>query len=813
MHHSVSESYNVVLVFLSFGIALLASFTALILARKVSSSEGWHQKSWLICSAIVMGIGIWSMHFIAMLAVQLPDGVTYDISLVSVSILVAVVGALIGLFASFQGKLSRVRLIVGGTSMGLAISGMHYIGMAALQQITIRYQLVPFTLSIVIAILAAITALHLFFKRSQSIAVSGFIMAVAITGMHYTGMSAVVMTIPEASHHSSAHSVSMDFFVVAVYVAFGTMSIFAISFMSSLSADKRLAEQVALKASILESAIDCILMFKSQGSIIEFNPAAEAIFGYTRKEAVTRTIFDLLFLFDQDGEDAASLYKQLTQQSDTIIGKRFEVKAYREDRTPFPAEIIITSLIFSGKIIYTAYLRDLTERKKSEELIHRLAYFDHLTGLPNRNQFNQLIESGLEQARERQRSLAVLFLDIYRFKGINDSLGHLAGDQVLQQFSALIADGLPPGGSASRLSGDEFVILLPAAPTGNVEAVTKLVKDIVKRLETPLRIDGENIFVSTNIGISLYPSDGDSPELLLRNADFAMYAAKERGRNNFQFFNQVIKNKMSQSAAIAQHLRQAIDHDELSLVYQPKFDLRTGDIAGVEALVRWDNKTLGRISPTQFIPLAEESRLIIEIGGWVLEKAVQQMKSWQAAGFVAVPMAVNVSSVQLNHESFVQTVNDILQQNEYEPQYLELEMKENQEFNSSGMLDKLETLDRMGVRLSIDDFGTGHASISYLRKLPVRAIKIDKSFIQRLSDPEPDHSFIEAAIAVAGNLKLDVVAEGVETDDQLAYLKKHGCPQAQGYWLAVPVPAEQFERLYVSRSYGAGEQDVFITPA
>ncbi|MDR6878696.1 diguanylate cyclase (GGDEF)-like protein/PAS domain S-box-containing protein [Bacillus sp. 3255] len=798
---------------LSFSIALLASFTALNLARKVLSTDGWQRTSWLICSAGVMGVGIWSMHFIAMLAYQLPAGVTYDIRIVSASIAVAIAGTLIGFAVTFLGTYSRARLIIGGTSMGLAISGMHYIGMAALQQISISYHPLQLALSILIAVWAAVTSLHALFKRSQNIAFSGFIMAVAITGMHYMGMSAAVMTFPEGYHSGGAHGTSMDFFVVAMYVAFGTILIFAVSFISSLSADRRLAEQIALKASILESAIDGILMFKSQGRIIEFNPAAEAIFGYTRSEAIHRTIFDLLFLIDQDGEEAASLYRQLTQLAETIIGKRFEVTAYRADRTPFPVEIIITSLVNEGEMIYTAYLRDLTERKKSEELIQRLAYYDHLTGLPNRNQFNQLIEAGLEQARSQHRSLAVLFLDIYRFKGINDSLGHQTGDQVLQQFSALIANGLPAGGSASRLSGDEFVILLPVGPTGEMEAVTKQVQQIVGRLEAPMRIGSGENFVSTNIGISLYPSDGESPEQLLRSADYAMYAAKEQGRNNYQFFNQDIKQRLSQSAEIVRQLSQAFVGQEFSLVYQPKFDLRTGDIAGIEALLRWDNKLLGRVSPLQFIPVAEESRQINEIGGWVLQTAVRQLKIWHNAGLERIPIAVNLSSIQLEQDHFVGTVHDVLRRSGLEPHYLELEIKENQGFDSEGMLEKLEALAGMGVRLSIDDFGTGHASIRYLRKLPFHAIKIDKSFIHRLTDPEPDPSFLEAAIAVAGNLKLEAVAEGVESDEQLAYLKKHGCRYAQGYWLAVPVPADQFERLYMSRACRAGEQDVFITPA
>jgi diguanylate cyclase (GGDEF)-like protein/PAS domain S-box-containing protein len=803
MHHSITESYNFVLVILSFIIALLASYTALNLARKVSASDGWHQRSWIICSAIVMGVGIWSMHFIAMLAFHLPDGVTYNIFIVSVSIIVAIGGALVGLFITFQANSIISRLIIGGTSMGFAISGMHYIGMAALQNVTIRYQPVPFTLSIVIAILASITALYLFFKRNQRISVSGLIMGAAITGMHYTGMSAAIMTLPTASHHVSANAVNMDFFVVAMYVAFGTILIFAISFISSLSADWRLAEQIALKASILESAIDCILMFKSNGWIIEFNPASEAIFGYTRKEALTRTIFDLLFPFDQDGQDAAALYQLLAKKADSIIGKRFEIMAYRSNGSEFPAEIIITDILYEGKTIYTAYFRDMTEIRKSEELIQQLAYFDHLTRLPNRNQFNQLFQGSLDRARQHNESMAVLFLDIYRFKWINDSFGHLVGDQVLQKFSALISGSIPANSSVSRLSGDEFVVLLPL---GSREAITKQAQNIIELLEIPLHIDGRDIYVSTNIGIALYPYDGEFPELLLRNADQAMYAAKEQGRNNYQFFKQDMKTKYSQRIVIEQSLRQSIENNELFLVYQPKFDISTGKLVGIEALLRWESKQLGSIPPEEFIPIAEESRQIIEIGEWVLNTAIKQMKEWHDAGMERVSIAVNLSSIQFHQEQFVQTILDILHENDLEPKYLELEITESIEMNRSSMIDKLHALKRRGVRIAIDDFGTGYSSVSFLHRFPINTLKIDKSFVQSISTPHSDSSLIEAIIAMACSLKLNVIAEGVETEEQYAFLKSRGCQQVQGYLFSAPLSAEQFETNYVTRLSFAGSK-------
>ncbi|MDR6551951.1 diguanylate cyclase domain-containing protein [Paenibacillus qinlingensis] len=553
MHHSQAESYNYVLVLLSFVIALLSSYTALNLARKVSTSVGWHQKSWILCSALVMGIGIWSMHFIAMLAYHLPNGITYHISIVSISVLVAVGGALIGLVVAFQAGSIRSSFLIGGTIMGLAISGMHYIGMAALQNVTIQYRPLPFTLSIVIAIFASITALYFFFKRNQQrLLTSSLIMGAAITGMHYMGMAAADMSFPTETHAHSGNAINMDFYVVAMYVAFGALLIFAISFISSLSVDRRLSEQIALKASILESAIDCIFMFKSQGWIIEFNPAAETIFGYTRQEALRRTFFDLLFPFDQNGQDAALLFQLISQKSDSVIGKRFEITAYRADRTTFPAEIIITNRVYGGKTIFTAYLRDLTEKRKSEELIRQLAYYDHLTGLPNRNQFNEQFQLALSYAQRHQETLGVLYLDIYRFKWINDNFGHLIGDQTLHKFASLLTSCLPEKGSAFRLSGDEFVILLPQ---GNQVTLIEQAQTIITLLKIPFRMDIGDIFVSTNLGISMYPNDGETLEQLLKHADQAMYAAKELGRNNYQFYKPGMQMKYAQRTGFEQYLQ------------------------------------------------------------------------------------------------------------------------------------------------------------------------------------------------------------------------------------------------------------------
>lgn len=552
-------------------------------------------------------------------------------------------------------------------------------------------------------------------------------------------------------------------------------------------------DKKALKASLLESAIDCIMLINSSGRIIAFNPAAEAIFGYERKEALGLTLID--FLFEKDGKETTFLNLLFTAKDETIIGKRIELKAFRSDGSVFPAEIMITSTPYKGKHVYTAYLRDLTEKKKSEETIKQLAYFDLLTGLPNRNQFNQLFHEALNKANQHNQSLALLFLDVNRFKLINDTLGHPLGDLVLQKFSALISESLFEQSIVSRLSGDEFVILYPF---GNRQSAARQAEKIIQQLEAPFQIDGRNIFVSTSIGISLYPIDGEDPEILLKNADHAMYLAKERGGNHYQFYEREMSVIHSRRSACEQSLRTAIEHNELYLMYQPKFHIPTGKIIGVEALLRWDSHELGSVLPKEFIPIAEESGQIISIGKWALQTACIQMKKWQDAGMEPVPIAVNISAVQFHQEDLVTMILDILHQNELEAKYLELEITESVSmYNSLSCMEKLNALKREGVKISVDDFGTGYSSLSYLHKSPVDTLKIDKSIVQDISTSISASSFIKAIMAMSHSLNLNVIAVGVETHEQLIFLERFGCNNIQGYLFSVPLTARLFEKSYV----------------
>ncbi|MBP1962159.1 MHYT domain-containing protein [Paenibacillus aceris] len=363
MHLADTQRYGLYLVLLALVIMILASYTSLNLTRRIAVSSAWAQKLWISCSAATLGVGIWSMHFIAMLACPLPIGISYDINTLFTSMAVAVIGSVIGFFVTnCAKKLEIPKFLLGGMFMGLSISGMHFIGMGALHHVEIHYFPIPFVLTIVIAILASIITLYRSANSNQSLLSSALVSSIALTGMHYTGMFAAQMTYPDISLLSTNQEANVDVLVLAMLVAFGTVIFLSICMICSLKIDQKLAEQSTLKATLLDTSIDCIMMFNSRGWIIECNPAAAAAFGYTRKQALSLTMFDFLFPFDRNGEAAASLFQQLARQDTALIGKRIEMLAYRADRSEFPAEITITGFQFKGKQVFAATIRNLAEQ-------------------------------------------------------------------------------------------------------------------------------------------------------------------------------------------------------------------------------------------------------------------------------------------------------------------------------------------------------------------------------------------------------------------------------------------------------------------
>jgi diguanylate cyclase (GGDEF)-like protein len=450
-------------------------------------------------------------------------------------------------------------------------------------------------------------------------------------------------------------------------------------------------------------------------------------------------------------------------------------------------------------------IQDVTDSKLAQERINALAFFDPLTGLPNRHQFRDHLTSALHEAKSGLRRVAVLSLDLDQFKRINDTFGHAFGDQFLTVVADRLRVTLRSCGASrlvtrrnepilARLGGDEFCILL--RDPVQVESASAVARSILDGLRAPLEVEGRELFVTTSVGIAVHPEAGRDADTLMKNADAAMYFAKNQGRNNFQFYGKDMNARALERLALESSLRKAIERQEFELHYQPKLDIRHGRIVGVEALIRWHHPDMGYVAPDNFIPLAEDLGLIVSIGQWVLREAAAQTHRWHLAGLNHLRVAVNIASSQFHQSGFAQYVEDVLRQTQLPPDCLELEVTESILMNDqASTLATLADLKAMGVRLSIDDFGTGYSSLSYLRRFPVDSLKVDKSFIKDTPLMGDDAAITSAILAMAHSLRLEVVAEGVETAEQLEFLRQRKCEYIQGFLISRALPARDIPAL------------------
>jgi diguanylate cyclase (GGDEF)-like protein len=457
--------------------------------------------------------------------------------------------------------------------------------------------------------------------------------------------------------------------------------------------------------------------------------------------------------------------------------------------------------LFKGNLDRELLVRSMQysiERKRYQEELEHHANYDALTGLPNRN----LLHDRLKQAVFVQRyvhPIAVVFLDLDHFKIINDSLGHTQGDKLLATTAERLHSTVRDGDTVARLGGDEFVLVLNDAKE---DVIFRAMQRILDSVGEPMTIGGQELCITCSAGVSVYPQDGDDVETLLKNADAAMYRAKERGRNNFQFYTSEMNALVHERLALEHNLRRALDRNELLLYYQPKVDLATGVIVGAEALVRWQHPQWGLILPMRFIPIAEETGLIVPIGEWVLRTACVQNRKWQDAGLRAMAVSINLSARQFRQEGLVRTVSQVLSDARLRPEHLEIELTESMVMHDvETAIGILRGLKSLGIRLSVDDFGTGHSSLSYLKRLPIDTLKIDRSFVAHIGDPEEqdDGVLAQAIISLGHTLKLNVIAEGVETDAQVNFLRVHHCDEVQGYYFGKPMPAEEFAELLAAK--------------
>jgi diguanylate cyclase (GGDEF)-like protein/PAS domain S-box-containing protein len=557
-----------------------------------------------------------------------------------------------------------------------------------------------------------------------------------------------------------------------------------------LSAEKERAQMT------LNSIGDAVLSTDLEGRVTYLNVVAEKITGWTREEAAGKDVDDVFVIIDgSTREPCLNPLKTALEQNKTV-GLTRHCILIRRDGDEFAIEDSAAPIhdqhgVTTGAVVV---FHDVSVARAIEAEMSHLAQHDTLTKLPNRTLLQDRLSQAITIAGRNGTRIAVLFVDLDGFKHINDSLGHAIGDKLLQSVAKRLLASVRTSDTVSRIGGDEFVVLLSEVAHAG-DAGVKAGK-ILAALNTPLEIDQHNLRVTASIGVTTYPEDGQETAMLIKNADLAMYQAKENGRNNYHFFEKDMNVRALERQSVEENLCFALDRDELVMHYQPKISLTTGEITGVEALVRWQHPERGLIGPLQFISVAEDCGLMLPIGNWVLRESCRQAKAWQDAGLRPIEMAVNVSSVEFRNEDFLEGVRAILKETGLSPHYLGLELTESVLMQHAEFtVPVLKKLKAMGVRLAIDDFGTGYSSLSYLRQFPIDTLKVDQSFVQGINADTDDATIINAVINMGGNLKHRVIAEGVETVEQVAFLQAHGCDEGQGYYFSHPVPASQFVKL------------------
>lgn len=791
--HIMTGWYDPYLVFLSYIIASLASYVALDMSAHLRKPTTLlFRISWLIGGAIIMGAGIWSMHFVGMLAFKMEMPMTYNVFWTGISMVVAIITAGLAFlfFTIQQPKLKHY--VLSGIILGVAIPTMHYTGMAGMDGVTIRYLPIPFVLSVLIAITAAMVALWLsimsdrgtFAVRVRWKLASGLIMGLAITGMHYTGMyAAVFIPIPMLEHTYSLDPTLLSISISTAVICITLMGL-VVSTSKYILTSRAQKEKDFLEA-ILNQMRGGVIACDPDGNINLVNRTAENILGPEKSIQMTE---NLLY----HPVDKKALKESEYPLSRALRGEVIrDVEMQAVDQSGNKHYLLINGQPLVGSeqqnLGAVVVFHDISTLKTAEEELRHNATHDVLTGLPNRTLLVDRIKQSIALANRNQLKSIIVFIDVDNFKFINDALGHSIGDALLRTLTNRLKSVLRPTDTLARLGGDEFVIVFPAQK--DIFVVSNLLQRIIGIVAEPFIVEGHELRVTCSLGVSVYPDNGIDAETLLKNADAAMYQAKEAGRNNFQFFMGDMHTQVKKRLDMENGLRKALVNNEFFLEYQPKIDLRNNKIVGYEALIRWRHPKLGVVYPQDFISIAEHTGLIISIGEWVLRTACAQNKAWQDAGLPALCVSVNLSARQCREKHLMRRIKEILNETQLQPQFLELELTESAAMaDPARFMEMLSECRALGAKTSIDDFGTGYSSLDYLRKFPVDTLKIDKGFIEELEkESDKGLSIVKAIISLGHSLNLNVIAEGVETEKQLQHLRSEDCDEIQGYFLSKPL--------------------------
>ena len=774
VYSCIADAHDLRLVGLAALVCVLASFAAINLLHHARKSAGRMRVVWLSVSAISTGFGIWATHFIAMLAFTpgIPSG--YNIALTLLSLVAAIMLTGTGLAVSLTPDW-RHGPWIGGAIVAGGIAAMHYTGMAAFEIAgVILWD--PALVAASIALGAAIGAVALpvgLHGKEQKWKIGGAVLlTLAICSHHFTAMGAVSI-IPDPTIGVSQSALPAGWLAVGVAIASCAIIGLALAGVVLDIRDHRRSElEVDRMRDLANAAVEGLLVCDGE-AIVSVNTSFANLSGIPMANLVGSNLADCF-------PDKVARAKLLSEADHPL-----ETGLRHIDGVITPVELIVRPIIFAGRPHHVVAVRDLRARKEAERHIHYLAHHDALTSLPNRGYFNARMDQEIA-ALAQGESLAVLCLDLDKFKEVNDLFGHAAGDELLQAIASRVTSVLGERQIMARLGGDEFAILVPGLTSP--AAASRLAETILETLRIASQAP-EASRISTSIGIALCPNDGLDRQTLLTHADTALYRAKAEGRNTYRFFESGMGAAVRERRMLEHDLRLALPRAELRLVYQPQRGIQSEAVTGFEALLRWTHPTRGAISPAVFIPIAEETGTIREIGDWVLRTACLEAAAWTQP----LTVAVNVSTVQLYNANFVQELHQILLETGLPPRRLEIEITETalvRDFNRA--LTTLRQIKALGVRIAMDDFGTGYSSLSNLRAFPFDKIKIDGSFVKSVNSNGQAATIVRAVLGLGRGLGLPVLAEGVETDAELQFLRAERCDEVQGYLLGRPAAIDNF---------------------
>jgi diguanylate cyclase (GGDEF)-like protein/PAS domain S-box-containing protein len=792
VYNCIVYEHDLRLVALAAIICMLASLTAVSLLHHVRKSNDRMRHIWLAVSAMAIGFGIWATHFIAMLAFSPGIPTYYNIVLTILSLVFAIVITGIGFAVALSTLPAGAWL--GGAIVGGGIAAMHYTGMAAFEIAgNLVWDPVLVVASIILGALLGAMSLPvgLMDGSVRSKLGGGLLLTLAICSHHFTAMAAVAI-IPNPSLNIPQSALPTGW--LAIGVALASFCILLLAF-AGMALDLRDRRRVELESDrmrgLANAAVEGLLVCQGE-TIVTINNSLADLTGFPTQEMVGAKLEKCF--------DAATRAKLREQPNQPI-----EAEMRHADGSTTPVELIMRPIDFAGKPHQAVAVRDLVARKKAEKHIRYLAHHDALTGLANRSSFNKKLDQEIEAATANKQLLAVLCLDLDRFKEVNDLFGHAAGDALLQTVAACMTGVLDRTQMAARLGGDEFAIIAPGLP--DPAAAGRIAENVLEALRTESKNSAQGSLVSTSIGISVYPEDATDRQTLLSHADTALYRAKTEGRGTYRFFEASMGAQVRDRRQLEHDLRHAISRRELKLVYQPQGNVRSGAIVGFEALLRWSHATRGEVSPSTFIPIAEESGSILQIGEWVLRTACREAATWSKP----LSIAVNVSAVQLHNANFARLLHEVLLSTGLAPKRLEIEITETaliRDLNRA--LATLRQVKALGVRIAMDDFGTGYSSLSNLRAFPFDKIKIDGSFIKAVNANDQAATIVRAVLGLGRGLGLPVLAEGVETLGELKFLSDEACDEAQGYHLGRPAPIEEFQALTHGSPAAAAASDPVV---